>query len=144
MRDGSALLGCGHKTYFTNPALPGRPFWRHFVCFWPLKHNKRLVLAERAMDVTVSAQEKLLWRARVLNGLKRRENNTLMQQWRIRKLKILSTAPKRELKSYIAAFSFRCADVKRRSKREDSVLNHSRCFIITDLIWWFVWIYLLI
>uniref|UniRef100_A0A671TAS2 Spindle assembly abnormal protein 6 homolog n=1 Tax=Sinocyclocheilus anshuiensis TaxID=1608454 RepID=A0A671TAS2_9TELE len=43
---------------------------------------------------------------------------------------ILSTVPKRKLKSYIAACSrSRCADVKRKSKREDAVqLNHSRCF----------------
>ncbi len=52
-----------------------------------------------------------------------------MQQWPIRQLTIMSTAPKRELRSCIAAFSSRCADVKRQSKRgEDAVLNHSRYF----------------
>ncbi len=60
-----------------------------------------------------------------------------IQQWPIRQLTILSTVPKRELKSCIAACSSRCADVNRRSKREDAVqLNHSCCFQMTDLIWW--------
>ncbi len=38
-----------------------------------------------------------------------------------------------------------CEAALREWKREDAVqLNHSRCFQITDLIWQFVWIYLLI
>ncbi len=45
-----------------------------------------------------------------------------MQQWLIRKLAILSTAPKHELKSRNAAFSSRCADVE-TVKERDSVLN---------------------
>ncbi len=36
----------------------------------------------------------------------------------------MSTVPKRKLKSCITACSSRCADVKRRSKREDSVLTN--------------------
>ncbi len=50
---------------------PGRQFWRHFVYIWLLKRNKLclfdLVLAERALDVTLSAQKR---RARVPNDLK--------------------------------------------------------------------------
>ncbi len=66
-----------------------------------------------------------------------------MQQWPIKKLTILSTVPKHELNSCNAVCSSsRCADVKRRSKREDSVLKSSCCFQTTDLIWWVVWIYL--
>ncbi len=55
--------------------------------------------------------------------------------WPIRQLTILSTVTKRELKSCIAACSSTwCADVKRRSKREDAVqLNHSRGFQ------WLIW-----
>ncbi len=38
-----------------------------------------------------------------------------------------------------------CEAALREWKREDAVqLNHSRCFQMTDLIWPFVWIYLLI
>ncbi len=50
---------------------PGRQFWRHFVYIWLLKQNKLclfdFVLAERALDVTLSAQKR---RARVPNDLK--------------------------------------------------------------------------
>ncbi len=53
----------------------------------------------------------------------------------IRKLTVLSTVPKRELKSCIAACSSRYADVNRRSKREDAVqLNDLHCFQMIDLI----------
>ncbi len=64
----------------------------------------------------------------------------------------LSPVPRCERKSWIKRavalwVQTRCADVKPlwEWKREDAVeLNHSRCFQMTDLIWYFVWIYLLI
>ncbi len=99
----SFIIGCCHKTYFTNPILIHMRF--SFVSVY-------INLTRLGCD----------W--------ERTEKESMSTEW---------------LKSCNAAFSSRCTDVKRRSEREDSVLNHSRCFIITDLIWWwFVWIYLLI
>jgi len=105
-----------------------RPFWRYFVCIWPLKRNK---LFSACSGCDCEHTEMRLWSARVPKGLKRRANNTFL--WRCNNDKLgywqLSTVPKRKLKSCIAAFSSRCTDVKRRSKREEAVqLNHSRCF----------------
>ncbi len=146
------LWFCGCRLYSDGLEL-GSDLWLPAVVLWNsashvstmLRSNLDLsdsvldilhsLLAERALDVTVSAQKRRAW---VPNGLKRRENNKFL--WRcnndsksIRKLTVLSTALKCELKSCISAFSSRCADVKRRSKREDAVLNHSRWFIMTDL-----------
>ncbi len=60
-------------------------------------------------------------------------------------MQILSTVPKRELKSCISALGSRCVDVKRRSKRERGHGAESlTLFSVTDLIWWFVWMHLLI
>ncbi len=150
MTDCTALLGCGLETDFTDPIpinirfsfisvyinlrlnwqclwgySPGRQFWRHFVCIWLLKLCLfALVLAARA---------RCDWAHR-----KAPFCEDAMQQW-----PIWSTVPRRELKSCIAACSSKCADVKRRSKIEDAIqLNHSCCFIVTDLSWCSVWIYL--
>ncbi len=155
MTNGTTLLCCCHKTYFMDPILIHMRFHSHLftltkllrilarmtilMCIWPLKHYKlclfvyldylqlNLVLAAR-LGCDCECTEKLLWSAWVPKDVQIILFVT-MQQWAIRQLTILSTVPKRELKSCIAAFSSRCADVKRRSKREDALqLNHSRCF----------------
>ncbi len=57
---------------------PGRPFWHHFVCIWPLKRNKvclfNLVLATRTLDVTERTEKE----STSTEWLKRRENNKLL------------------------------------------------------------------
>ncbi len=114
--------------------LTRRPFWRYFVCIWPLKHNK-LFSARSGCDCEHT--EMRLWSARVPKGLKRRANNTFL--WGCNNDKLgywqLSTVPKRKLKSCIAAFSSRCADVKRRSKRRRGTAESLTLFSMTDLIW---------
>ncbi len=95
MKDGTALLGCCHKTYFTDTFSFAAAYinlrkkidrayeairqddhfdiilcvFGRFATIFACKLN--LVLAEHALDVTVSAQKRRAW---VPNGLKRCEN----------------------------------------------------------------------
>ncbi len=109
---------------------PGWQFWRHYLCFCILKCNKLclfdLVLVEGTLYVTVSAQKR---RARVPNYLKRHENNMFL--WWCNSDQLRNWQFCQSLVSQRAAALD--APMWRRSKREDSVLNHSRCFQ------WLIW-----
>ncbi len=110
--------------------FPGRSFWPHFVCIWPLKlgHLTQFGTSSACFGCDCEHTEKRLWSARVPNGLKRRANNTFLWQCN-------NSVSCTETWAKVLHRSVQIRPLDLDLKREDSVLNHSRCFQMTDLIW---------